>query len=168
MGEDPFCYLSFLFQWCHQESNRGHKDFQSFALPTELWHHWQFFFLGAEATRFELVVRLPVRQFSKLLVSATHPHFQSHSALELRCKDRAFFLILQILPSLSLQIPLLFARRGGVGRSEPPHNYPNKGDLLRLVYIRYVRAYGGEGKAEKLCLSEQKSLPEVEEKHSLR
>ena len=28
-----------LFKWCHQESNRGHKDFQSFALPTELWHH---------------------------------------------------------------------------------------------------------------------------------
>ena len=27
---------------------------------------------------------------------------------------------------------------------------------------------GGEGKAEKLCLSEQKSLPEVEEKHRLR
>ena len=26
--------------WCHQESNRGHKDFQSFALPTELWHHF--------------------------------------------------------------------------------------------------------------------------------
>ena len=25
-----------LYQWCHQESNRGHKDFQSFALPTEL------------------------------------------------------------------------------------------------------------------------------------
>ena len=28
--------------WCHQESNRGHKDFQSFALPTELWHHHVF------------------------------------------------------------------------------------------------------------------------------
>ena len=53
---------------------------------------------AAEATRFELVVRLPVRQFSKLLVSATHPHFQSHSALELRCKDRMIFLILQIRP----------------------------------------------------------------------
>ena len=66
-----------LSSWCHQESNRGHKDFQSFALPTELWHHRQFYFLGAEATRFELVVRLPVRQFSKLLVSATHPHFLS-------------------------------------------------------------------------------------------
>ncbi len=31
-----FC---FSLLWCHQESNRGHKDFQSFALPTELWHH---------------------------------------------------------------------------------------------------------------------------------
>ena len=30
-----FCFSS---KWCHQESNRGHKDFQSFALPTELWH----------------------------------------------------------------------------------------------------------------------------------
>ena len=28
--------------WCHRESNQGHKDFQSFALPTELWH--QIFF----------------------------------------------------------------------------------------------------------------------------
>ena len=27
-----------FLKWCHQESNRGHKDFQSFALPTELWH----------------------------------------------------------------------------------------------------------------------------------
>ncbi len=30
------CVLFFL--WYHQESNRGHKDFQSFALPTELWY----------------------------------------------------------------------------------------------------------------------------------
>ena len=38
--------------WCHQESNRGHKDFQSFALPTELWHQlWitnDFSFAGAK------------------------------------------------------------------------------------------------------------------------
>ena len=27
-----------LKKWCHQESNRGHMDFQSIALPTELWH----------------------------------------------------------------------------------------------------------------------------------
>ena len=34
-----------FLRWCHQESNRGHKDFQSFALPTELWH--QFLFASA-------------------------------------------------------------------------------------------------------------------------
>jgi hypothetical protein len=28
--------------WYHQESNRGHKDFQSFALPTELWYQRLF------------------------------------------------------------------------------------------------------------------------------
>ena len=33
----------FSSKWCHQESNRGHKDFQSFALPTELWHHYFLF-----------------------------------------------------------------------------------------------------------------------------
>ena len=33
--------------WCHQESNRGHKDFQSFALPTELWHLPLLFFCFA-------------------------------------------------------------------------------------------------------------------------
>ena len=35
------CYEGLAFledKWYHQESNRGHKDFQSFALPTELWH----------------------------------------------------------------------------------------------------------------------------------
>ena len=32
--------------------------------------------LGAEGGRFEPPVREPVRQFSKLLVSATHPSFQ--------------------------------------------------------------------------------------------
>ena len=32
---------------------------------------------SAEAGGFEPPVRLPVRQFSKLVVSATHPHFQS-------------------------------------------------------------------------------------------
>ena len=30
------------FLWCHRESNQGHKDFQSFALPTELWHQILF------------------------------------------------------------------------------------------------------------------------------
>ena len=39
-GFTSFCLLK---KWCHQESNRGHKDFQSFALPTELWHHVYLF-----------------------------------------------------------------------------------------------------------------------------
>ena len=33
-------------EWYHQESNRGHKDFQSFALPTELWHHLSAIFFS--------------------------------------------------------------------------------------------------------------------------
>ncbi len=27
-----------LVRWCHLELNQGHTDFQSVALPTELWH----------------------------------------------------------------------------------------------------------------------------------
>ena len=38
LGNQDFTIFYFSFKWCHQESNRGHKDFQSFALPTELWH----------------------------------------------------------------------------------------------------------------------------------
>ncbi len=34
-------------------------------------------FFCAEAARFELAEQSPVRQFSKLLVSATHPHFHN-------------------------------------------------------------------------------------------
>ena len=37
-GNQEFAVNCFSSKWCHQESNRGHKDFQSFALPTELWH----------------------------------------------------------------------------------------------------------------------------------
>ncbi len=32
-------YTLTLFLWCLQESNQGHTDFQSVALPTELRHH---------------------------------------------------------------------------------------------------------------------------------
>ena len=37
-----------------------------------------FFVFSAEAGGFEPPVQLPVRQFSKLVVSATHPHFQEY------------------------------------------------------------------------------------------
>ena len=29
-------FLIVVYLWCHRESNQGHKDFQSFALPSEL------------------------------------------------------------------------------------------------------------------------------------
>ena len=35
-------YYSKLREWYHQDSNRGHTDFQSDALPTELWHRLYF------------------------------------------------------------------------------------------------------------------------------
>ena len=31
------------YSWCGAGSNRRHKDFQSFALPTELPHHYLFY-----------------------------------------------------------------------------------------------------------------------------
>ena len=41
-GNQDFTVFCFSSKWYHQESNRGHKDFQSFALPTELWHLFVF------------------------------------------------------------------------------------------------------------------------------
>ena len=50
---------------------------------------------NAEAGGFEPPVRLPVRQFSKLLVSATHPNFQYFLCgsvfSQTRCKDKRSF-----------------------------------------------------------------------------
>ena len=44
----------------------------------------------AEAGGFEPPVRLPVRQFSKLVVSATHPNFLLFRSVisQTRCKDK--------------------------------------------------------------------------------
>ena len=39
--------VSRFYKWYHQDSNLGHTDFQSDALPTELWHHC-FSFAGAK------------------------------------------------------------------------------------------------------------------------
>ena len=42
LQKKPDSFENQVFKWCHQESNRGHKDFQSFALPTELWHQHSY------------------------------------------------------------------------------------------------------------------------------
>ena len=39
LGADSLDLSLIHILWCHRESNQGHKDFQSFALPSELWHH---------------------------------------------------------------------------------------------------------------------------------
>ena len=57
----------------------------------------------AEAARFELAVRLPVRQFSKLLVSATHPNFLECAFFGCGCKDRMFFLIKKIFRKIFMK-----------------------------------------------------------------
>ena len=51
--------------WYHQESNRGHKDFQSFALPTELWHQL-FAFCECKVTRKLLITQLFLDFFEKV------------------------------------------------------------------------------------------------------
>ena len=50
LGNQDFTIFCFSLKWCHQESNRGHKDFQSFALPTELWHQ-SFSFAVAKVSK---------------------------------------------------------------------------------------------------------------------
>ena len=52
---------------------RGKKNIQK---GTKKLRQLTEFYQKAEAGGFEPPVRLPVRQFSKLLVSATHPNFQ--------------------------------------------------------------------------------------------
>ena len=63
-----------IFRWCHQESNRGHKDFQSFALPTELWHHFAmglyrcFSITGANVEFFYLPAKCLGNYFSNYFI----------------------------------------------------------------------------------------------------
>ena len=70
-----------LFLWYHQESNRGHKDFQSFALPTELWHH-----PSSYKTRLQMITKLD-------LSSGTRPfQFGLQRGLNsCSCKERSLF-----------------------------------------------------------------------------
>ena len=66
--------------WYHQESNRGHKDFQSFALPTELWHHCRnknrnhFLIAGAKVRFFFRTSKILSRKISLLSKNALPLH----------------------------------------------------------------------------------------------
>ena len=78
LGNQDFTVFCFSSKWCHQESNRGHKDFQSFALPTELWH--QYFYVCNQC------FSIAVAKVRKLL------EFANISAEKMRflCKKRHF------------------------------------------------------------------------------
>ena len=52
----------------------------------------------AESGGFEPPERYPVRQFSKLLVSATHPTFLTELLLKKQCKNINFFVISNGIP----------------------------------------------------------------------
>ncbi len=62
--------------WYHQESNRGHKDFQSFALPTELWYR-VFLFCVAKVGTFIGSCKFFDNYFSKKF------HFFGHDTAEI-------------------------------------------------------------------------------------
>ena len=57
-----------LFLWYHQDSNRGHTDFQSDALPTELWHRL-FVLAGAKVRQYPQPTKFFAKFFRHL------PHF---------------------------------------------------------------------------------------------
>ena len=64
----------------HGSLTHPYEQRQERPLPVEA----AAFSVGAEGTRFELVVGLLLRQFSKLVVSATHPPFRVKCGAKLR------------------------------------------------------------------------------------
>ena len=54
--------LRLAFKWCHvSESNQGHRDFQSLALPTELT--WLIFSLNDTSARSLSITIIPIKNF---------------------------------------------------------------------------------------------------------
>ena len=76
-------FFCFSLLWCHQESNRGHKDFQSFALPTELWHH-HFLIAGA---KIELIFDI-AKYFRKKMLYFSFRGFQPCAFSSNSCPSR--------------------------------------------------------------------------------
>ena len=55
-----------FLKWCLQESNQGHKDFQSFALPTELRHQLLPIAIGIADANINPILKLTKRNFIKI------------------------------------------------------------------------------------------------------
>ena len=77
-----FVDYNLWFKWCHRDSNQGHKDFQSFALPTELWHqHLYSAYLiqaSAKVTIFFVSANFYPKIFYKII---HHIHYFAHNTL---------------------------------------------------------------------------------------
>ena len=73
---------SLAFKWFHRESNQGHKDFQSFALPTELWHRVWF---GSAKVR----VILDFAKFSAKIEENRRNAYLSGCTGRVRCPSEA-------------------------------------------------------------------------------
>src|SRR5690606_9511135 len=87
------CYLQIL--WCQLDSNQRHKDFQSFALPTELWHLSRFCF-GSVTCQIG---------WCQLDSNQRHKDFQSFAL-----PTELWHLFLQFFTDLALQMYRLFSK----------------------------------------------------------
>ena len=63
---------SLIFKWCHRESNQGHKDFQSFALPL---------CISLRATTLAIFLSLRLKLFGK----QGHAFWVKHYSLIYHC-----------------------------------------------------------------------------------
>ena len=109
--------------WRHQESNRGHKDFQSFALPTELWHQRaNFRFAGAKVGQFSETTKHLPQKVSK----------KSPFSLWQRLSGTCLSVFAQGIPSLCLQFKLV-AVAGNQGTSQSV-----LGDVADDLYVLHL------------------------------
>ena len=76
------------FLWSHFQSQNWAIEKEKTSTEVLLL---RFLMLFAVRAGFEPAVRLPVRQFSKLVVSATHPNFLSALISQMQCKITTFF-----------------------------------------------------------------------------
>ena len=109
-------------KWCHQESNRGHKDFQSFALPTELWHLAFICFASAKVGFFSYTDKLSGNFFT----------FQGE--ISLKTGFSSFICKVLYIFGVSLHC---FTKAFGQQRSWQRTTFGTQGSGVRVASIRH-------------------------------
>ena len=116
--------------WYHRDSNQGHTDFQSDALPTELWYHSvsiagakvRLFFISQ--TIFSIFSRLSPKFYAKTGLEAKKS--VKHLFIRASCRTFAPLLYRKVA-----QLVAHYVRDVGVGRSSrlfPTLTEPQGGD----------------------------------------